>query len=124
MQSLGTAPIADHRRALCQEGTFAGSAGGKDLMVRLEHVTGDFTLPSYMLLQALVYAISETLRTVSIERIYVLSLRSQQANVHVHRQIAPLPHGFPFDSNSSRPLPNAPACWPSTRPRAGRWPVR
>ncbi|MEO8355185.1 MAG: hypothetical protein ABI621_04670 [Chloroflexota bacterium] len=35
-------------------------------------------------------------RTVDAERIYVLSLGSQQGNRHVHWHIAPLPHGVPF----------------------------
>jgi hypothetical protein len=34
---------------------------------------------------------------VPTERLYVLSLGSQQGNRHVHWHIAPLPPGLPFD---------------------------
>ena len=35
-------------------------------------------------------------RTVEAERVYILSLGSQQGNRHVHWHIAPLPYGVPF----------------------------
>lgn len=34
---------------------------------------------------------------VPAERVYVLSLGSQQANAHVHSHVAPLPPGVPFE---------------------------
>ena len=50
----------------------------------LEQVTGDVSLADYLRLQAVVYAVSQALRTVfEVERVYVLSLGSQQANRHV-----------------------------------------
>ena len=62
-----------------------------------EHVTGDFTLEEYLALQRVVYRTAEAMRqVVSTERVYVLSLGSQQGNCHVHWHIAPLPHGVPF----------------------------
>jgi diadenosine tetraphosphate (Ap4A) HIT family hydrolase len=36
-------------------------------------------------------------RVVPTERLYVLSLGSQQANRHVHWHVAPLPPGVPLD---------------------------
>jgi diadenosine tetraphosphate (Ap4A) HIT family hydrolase len=64
----------------------------------LEAVTGDFSRGDYLRLQALVYAISEALRTVlDVERVYILSLGSQQGNRHVHWHVAPLPPGTPFE---------------------------
>lgn len=62
-----------------------------------EQVTGDFTLDEYLSLQRAVYRVAEAvLRTVETERVYILSLGSQQSNRHVHWHIAPLPYGVPF----------------------------
>jgi len=62
-----------------------------------EHVTGDFTLEEYLGLQRAVYQAAEAVRkTVAAERVYILSLGSQQGNRHVHWHIAPLPFGVPF----------------------------
>ena len=62
-----------------------------------EHVTGDFTLDEYLALQQVVYRTAEAVRkAVSTERVYILSLGSQQGNRHVHWHIAPLPYGVPF----------------------------
>lgn len=62
-----------------------------------EQVTGDFTLDEYLALQRGVYQVAEAVRrTVETERIYILSLGSQQGNRHVHWHIAPLPFGVPF----------------------------
>jgi histidine triad (HIT) family protein len=64
----------------------------------LEQVTGDFSREDYLRLQALVYDVSEALRTVlEVERVYVLSLGSQQGNRHVHWHVAPLPPGVPSE---------------------------
>ena len=62
-----------------------------------EQVTGDFSLEEYLSLQAAVYRVAEAVRrTVETERVYILSLGSQQGNRHVHWHIAPLPYGVPF----------------------------
>jgi ATP adenylyltransferase len=62
-----------------------------------EHVTGDFTLDEYLEMQRGIYQIAEAVRrSVPAERIYILSLGSQQGNRHVHWHIAPLPYGIPF----------------------------
>jgi diadenosine tetraphosphate (Ap4A) HIT family hydrolase len=62
-----------------------------------EQVTGDFTLEEYLALQRGVYQVAEAVRrTVEAERVYLLSLGSQQGNRHVHWHIAPLPYGVPF----------------------------
>jgi len=56
-----------------------------------EQVTGDFTLDEYLDLQRAVYRTGEAIRkTVETERVYILSLGSQQGNRHV------LPCGVPF----------------------------
>jgi diadenosine tetraphosphate (Ap4A) HIT family hydrolase len=62
-----------------------------------EQVTGDFTAEEYLALQRLIYQTAEAVReTVPTERVYILSLGSQQGNRHVHWHIAPLPFGVPF----------------------------
>jgi len=46
-----------------------------------EQVTGDFSLDEYLHLQAVVHRVAEAIRqVVPTERLYVLSLGSQQAN--------------------------------------------
>jgi diadenosine tetraphosphate (Ap4A) HIT family hydrolase len=62
-----------------------------------EQVTGDFSEGEYLALQSLVYRVSEAVRVeVGAERIYLLSLGSQQGNAHVHWHIVPLPPGVPY----------------------------
>lgn len=62
-----------------------------------EQVTGDFAVEEYLRLQQSVYQVAEAVRrTVDTERVYILSLGSQQGNRHVHWHIAPLPPGVPF----------------------------
>ena len=63
-----------------------------------EQVTGDFSLDDYLHLQAVVHRVAEAIRqVVPTERLYVLSLGSQQANRHVHWHLAPIPPGLPFE---------------------------
>ncbi len=63
-----------------------------------EQVTGDFTLDEYLRLQRVIFYAAEAVRqVVPTERIYLLSLGSQQGNRHVHWHIAPLPPGVPYD---------------------------
>jgi ATP adenylyltransferase len=63
-----------------------------------EHVTGDFTLDEYQRLQCVIYRVAEAVRrAVPTERVYILSLGSQQGNRHVHWHIAPLPPGVPYE---------------------------
>lgn len=73
---------------------------GYALVAPVEHkeqVTGDFTLEEYLSLQRAVYQVADAVRrTVETERVYILSLGSQQGNRHVHWHIAPLPYNIPF----------------------------
>ncbi|HEY1560174.1 MAG TPA: DUF4922 domain-containing protein [Caulobacteraceae bacterium] len=63
----------------------------------VEQVT-DLSPEDYLRLQAVVYEVSNALRRVlDVERVYVLSLGSQQGNRHVHWHVAPLPPGVPFE---------------------------
>ncbi|MDT8307562.1 MAG: HIT family protein [Anaerolineae bacterium] len=62
-----------------------------------EQVTGDFSPAEYLQLQALIYRVAEAVRQlVPTERVYLLSLGSQEGNRHVHWHVAPLPPGVPF----------------------------
>jgi diadenosine tetraphosphate (Ap4A) HIT family hydrolase len=62
-----------------------------------EHVTADFEIDEYLALQRLIYLVGEAVRhEVPTERLYVMSLGSQQGNRHVHWHIAPLPPGVPY----------------------------
>jgi len=62
-----------------------------------EQVTGDFSLDEYLHLQRVIYRVAEAVRqVVPTERLYILSLGSQQGNRHVHWHIAPLPPGVPY----------------------------
>jgi diadenosine tetraphosphate (Ap4A) HIT family hydrolase len=63
----------------------------------LEQVSGDFTLHGYLALQRVVHAVAEAVRlALQPERVYVLSLGSQQANRHVHWHVVPCPPGVPL----------------------------
>jgi histidine triad (HIT) family protein len=64
----------------------------------VEQVTGDLNREDYLRLQSLVYDVSEALRrALDVERVYILSLGSQQGNRHVHWHVAPLPPGVPLE---------------------------
>ena len=70
-----------------------------------EQVTGDFSPEDYIALQKVIYAIGEAVRQeVPTERLYILSLGSQQGNRHVHWHIAPLPPGVPFEEQQLEAL--------------------
>jgi len=62
-----------------------------------EQVTADFSLDEYLALQRKIYETAEAVRkSVNAERVYILSLGSQQGNRHIHWHIAPLPFGVPY----------------------------
>jgi diadenosine tetraphosphate (Ap4A) HIT family hydrolase len=63
-----------------------------------EDLADDLTCSEYQNLQLLVQRVARALkRIVPTERIYVLSLGSQQANRHLHWHVAPLPPGLPLE---------------------------
>jgi diadenosine tetraphosphate (Ap4A) HIT family hydrolase len=63
-----------------------------------EQATGDFTVDEYLALQRVVYGVAEAVREgVGSERVYVLSLGSNQGNAHVHWHVIPLPPGTPYE---------------------------
>lgn len=64
----------------------------------VEQVTGDFTSQEYLRIQERVHLIAEAIRQeVGAERMYLLSLGSNQGNAHVHWHIVPLPSGVPYE---------------------------
>jgi len=70
-----------------------------------EPVTGDFTREEDLVLQGLAYRLGEALQqVVPTERLYILSLGSQQANSHVHWHIVPLPPGIPLEQQQLESL--------------------
>ncbi|MBN2503658.1 MAG: HIT family protein [Anaerolineales bacterium] len=74
----------------------------------VEQVTGDFSLADYLRLQHTVYVFSEAVRIeTKAERVYILSLGSQQGNRHVHWHIAPLPAGVPYEKQQLHALDSA-----------------
>jgi diadenosine tetraphosphate (Ap4A) HIT family hydrolase len=63
-----------------------------------EQVSGDFSLHHYLALQRVVHAAAEAVRlALKPERVYVLSLGSQQANAHAHWHVVPCPPGLPLE---------------------------
>lgn len=64
----------------------------------LEQVTGDFMREEYLAVQERVHRIAEAVRAaVGAERMYLLSLGSNQGNAHVHWHIVPLRSGVPYE---------------------------
>lgn len=63
-----------------------------------EQVTSDFTVEEYLALQRVVYRVTEAIRQeLGAERMYLLSLGSNQGNAHVHWHVVPLPPGVPYE---------------------------
>ena len=70
-----------------------------------EQATGDFTLEEYLTLQRLIYWVAEAIRyVIPTERLYILTLGSQQGNRHVHWHLAPLPPGVPYEQQQTAAL--------------------
>ena len=68
-----------------------------------EQVTGHFNSSEYLAVQSVVHRVGEAIRSVlPTERLYVLSLGSQQGNSHVHWHLVPLPPGVPFEDQQLR----------------------
>jgi diadenosine tetraphosphate (Ap4A) HIT family hydrolase len=67
-----------------------------------EHVVDDFSLNAYVTLQTVVHRVGQALTaSVPTERLYVLSLGSQQGNRHVHWHLVPLPPGTPYEDQQT-----------------------
>jgi diadenosine tetraphosphate (Ap4A) HIT family hydrolase len=81
---------------------------GYVLVAPVEHreaVAGDFSIDEYLALQILVHRVARALPTVvPTERVYVLSLGSQQATAHVHWHVVALPPGVPYEEQQYNAL--------------------
>ncbi len=65
---------------------------------REQEATGGSTVDEYLALQRVVYGVAEAVREeVGAERVYVLSLGSNQGSAHVHWHVVPLPPGTPYE---------------------------
>lgn len=77
------------------------TVAGSTLVAPREHreqVTGDFDETEYLALQRVVHRVAEAVRrATAAERVYLLSLGSQQANRHVHWHVVPCPPGLPLE---------------------------
>jgi diadenosine tetraphosphate (Ap4A) HIT family hydrolase len=63
-----------------------------------EQVTSDFTTEQYLQLQQRLHRVAEAVRQeLRAERLYLLSLGSNQGNAHVHWHIVPLAPGTPYE---------------------------
>jgi diadenosine tetraphosphate (Ap4A) HIT family hydrolase len=64
-----------------------------------EQATADFSAEEYLALQrAVLHRVAEAVREeVGAERMYVLTLGSNQGNAHVHWHVVPLPPGVPYE---------------------------
>ena len=63
----------------------------------VEHVIGDVSEEEYLRIQRWVYRVGHAVQqVVPTERLYLLSLGSQQGNRHVHWHVAPLPPGVAY----------------------------
>jgi diadenosine tetraphosphate (Ap4A) HIT family hydrolase len=59
-----------------------------------EQVADDFTLEEYLGLQRVLHRVAEAVREeVGADRVYLLSLGSNEGNAHVHWHVVPLPLG-------------------------------
>lgn len=64
----------------------------------VEDLAGDLSEAAYLALQASVYRLARAMKQVMpVERVYVLSLGSQQGNRHLHFHVVPLPPGVPYE---------------------------
>jgi diadenosine tetraphosphate (Ap4A) HIT family hydrolase len=74
---------------------------GYTLVAPREHrisVIEDFTEDEHLRIQLLVHRVGRAIAaSVPTERLYVMSLGSNQGNAHVHWHLAPLPPGVPYE---------------------------
>ncbi len=71
----------------------------------VEHVVSDLTETEFQRTMTVVYRIASAVEaTVPTERLYLLSLGSQEGNRHLHWHIAPLPPGIPYQQQQFHAL--------------------
>src|SRR5437879_5827292 len=63
-----------------------------------EHLVADLEIDEYVSLQRVVHRAGRALTSViETERLYLLSLGSQEGNRHLHLHLVPLPPGVPYE---------------------------
>lgn len=71
----------------------------------IEDIADGLSSDAYLRMQAKVHRLSRALKRVfGAERIYVLSLGSQQGNRHLHFHVVPLPPGVPLEKQQYHAL--------------------
>lgn len=71
----------------------------------IESWVTDFDESGFLAFQAIVHRVAVALAaSVPTERMYSLSLGSQQGNTHLHWHLAPLPPGVPYEQQQLRAL--------------------
>jgi histidine triad (HIT) family protein/ATP adenylyltransferase len=64
----------------------------------VEDWVGGLAEEEYLVLQRVVHRVARAVAAVvPVERMYCLSLGSQQGNAHLHWHVAPLPPGMPYE---------------------------
>jgi histidine triad (HIT) family protein len=70
-----------------------------------EDLADDLSRQEYLELQGKVHRLARALKRVfDAERIYILSLGSQQGNRHLHFHVVPLPKGVPYEEQQYHAL--------------------
>ena len=70
-----------------------------------ERLELDLSKAEHLALQALVHDLAVALRrALTVDRVYVLSLGSNEGHAHVHWHVAPLPPGVPYERQQYRAL--------------------
>ncbi len=81
---------------------------GYTLVAPIEHersLINDLDIDEYLAVQRLVYRVGRAVSAVvPTERLYVLSLGSNQGNDHIHWHVAPLPPGTPYSEQQYHSL--------------------
>lgn len=72
-------------------------------LTHTEQVVTGLDLDEYLHIQTFIHHLGRTLpQVLPVERLYILSLGSQQANAHVHWHVVPLPPGVPLADQQFR----------------------
>lgn len=105
-ETVGTVVIRDDRHIVFLPKFFVQR--GYVLVAPTEHreaVVGDFDADEYLALQRLIHRVGAALSAaVPTERLYILSLGSNQGNAHVHWHVVALPPGVPYDEQQFHAL--------------------
>ena len=71
----------------------------------IEDLADGLSPDAYLRVQSIVHRLSRALKQIfDAERLYVLSLGSQQGNSHLHWHVVPLPKGVPYEQQQYHTL--------------------